>query len=555
MATHARLGHVNGGHALVEALIAAGVDCGFTVPGESFLTVLEALRRRREEFRLISTRHESGATFAAEAYARLSGRPAAVFVSRGPGATNAAIGIHTARQSSTPMVLFVGHVRTRSKGREAFQEIDHHRMFGPVAKAVMEPGSAGDIRRITDRAVRESVAGRPGPVVVVLPRDISEGIVDDASPVPAREEAQPAAAEESVSMALGALAAARLPIIIAGEMVSHEGAQEDLVAFAERLSAPVVSAYRQMDVFPNDHPAYAGHLDINRADFQRDAFARADLVLAVGSRLDGITTEDYSLLRKNQRSIHIYPDRDALHRATAELSLCCHVKPALHRLQADLGNIPAERESWRDGLHAAYLEHACTANGIAQGSVNLASVVQMVAHIAGSEAVLLTDGGSFARWVHRYYRFNKPRRFAGPVSGAMGYAVPGAIGAALACPRAPVITFVGDGGFMMTGQELTTAAREGLKTIIIVCDNQAHGSILHAQWHQFDVDSDYATRLASPDFAGVARAYGVPAWRVERSNAFAAALEAAMEVDGPSLIHLITDQRDIVPGGPQDDVV
>jgi len=546
---------MNGGDALVDALLALGVDTGFTVPGESFLNVLEALRIKRDSFRLVSTRHESGGAFAAEAYGKLSGRPAAVFVSRGPGATNAAIGIHTARQSSTPLLLFVGHVRTRSKGREAFQEIDHHRMFAPVAKAVMEPESAADIQRVTGQAVHESMAGRPGPVVVVLPRDITEARVDDALPAAPVDTTRPRAPAESIQAALDAVSAAQFPIIIAGEMVSHERAENVLVEFAEKLAAPVVTAYRQMDVFPNHHPAYAGHLEINRAAFQRDAFTRADLVLAIGTRLDGITTEDYSLLRADQRLVHLYPDKEVLERAAADVAIHSDVTSALTSLHRELDGFPAGREAWRDELHAAYLD-LCSANAeAAHGAVDLSTVVRVIADTVGDEAVLLTDGGSFARWVHRYYRFSRPRRFAGPISGAMGYAVPGAIGAALACPQAPVIAFVGDGGFMMTGQELTTAAQERLNTTIIVCDNQAHGSILYAQWQQFDGDSDYATRLASPDFVAVARAYGVPAWRVERSAEFPAVLQAAMDGDGPSLLHLVTDQRDIVPGGPEDDVV
>lgn len=546
---------MNGGDALVDALIALGVDTGFTVPGESFLNVLEALRVKRDSFRLVSTRHESGGAFAAEAYGKLSGRPAAVFVSRGPGATNAAIGIHTARQSSTPLLLFVGHVRTRSKGREAFQEIDHHRMFAPVAKAVMEPESTTDIPRITGQAVHESMAGRPGPVVVVLPRDITEAPVDDALPAARVDTTRPRVPAESIQDALDAVSAAQFPIIIAGEIVSHERAENGLVEFAEKLAAPVVAAYRQMDVFPNHHPAYAGHLDINRAAFQRDAFARADLVLAIGTRLDGITTEDYSLLRADQRLVHFYPDKEVLERAAADVAIDSDVTSALTSLHRQLGGFPAERQAWRDGLHAAYLDLSSTKAEEAHGAVELSTVVRVIADTVGDTAVLLTDGGSFARWVHRYYRFSRPRRFAGPVSGAMGYAVPGAIGAALACPEAPVIAFVGDGGFMMTGQELTTAARERLNTTIIVCDNQAHGSILYAQWQQFDGGSDYATRLASPDFVAVARAYGVPGWRVERSADFPAALQAAMDGNGPSLLHLVTDQRDIVPGGPEDDVV
>jgi acetolactate synthase-1/2/3 large subunit len=478
-----------------------------------------------------------------------------VFVSRGPGATNAAIGIHTARQSSTPLLLVIGHVRTRSKGREAFQEIDHHRMFAPVAKAVMEPECAEDIPRVTAQAVHESTSGRPGPVVLVLPRDMTEARIDE---VPAMDRIAPmrhSAPADSIDAAIGAVASARFPIIIAGEMVSYEGAEQVLMDLADKLAAPVVTAYRQLDAFPNHHPAYAGHLDINRAGFQRDAFARADLVLAIGTRLDGITTEDYSLLRTDQQLVHLYPDREVLQRAAAEVAIHADVAPTLATLHGLLDGFPEERATWRDELHAAYLDLSSSNAETAYGAVDLSTVSRVIAETAGDDAVLLTDGGSFARWVHRYYRFSRPRQFAGPISGAMGYAVPGAIGAALACPDAPIFAFVGDGGFMMTGQELTTAARERLKTIVIVCDNQAHGSILYSQWQQFDDDSDYATRLASPDFVGIAHAYGVPGWRIERSAEFPAALASALSVDGPSLLHLLTDQRDIVPGGPEDDVV
>ena len=546
---------MNGGDALVGALLELGVDTGFTVPGESFLHVLEALRRSRSSFRLVSTRHESGAAFAAEAYGRLTSRPAAVFVSRGPGATNASIGIHTARQSSSPLLLFVGHVRTRSKGREAFQEIDHHAMFAPVAKAVMEPQSADDIPPVVARAVHASVSGRPGPIVVVLPRDITEARVEKeiAFESPRPDPLAPSAA--SIEMAARIIANAQFPIIIAGEMVLHGQAETALIELADALAAPVVCAYRQMDVFPNEHAGYAGHLDINRAAFQRAAFAQSDLILAIGTRLDGITTEDYSLIRPHQRLVHVYPDLEILERAGSEASVHGDVATALDELRRSVDGIPQARRDWRDALHASYLSHSCSETARAHGELQLSSVVQVIAETVGERAVLLTDGGSFARWVHRFYRFSAPRRFAGPVSGAMGYAVPGAIGAALAHPDAQVIAFVGDGGFMMTGQELTTAARERMKIIVIVCDNQAHGSILYSQWQQFDLDSDYATRLPSPDFAAIARACAVPAWRVERSEDFPAALAGALAADGPALLHLLTDQRDIVPGDSEDDVV
>ncbi|MDX1487650.1 MAG: thiamine pyrophosphate-binding protein, partial [Acidiferrobacterales bacterium] len=418
---------MNGGQVVVDVLIAHGVDVALTVPGESFLNIIEALRQQRKAIRLISTRHESGAAFAAEAFGRLTARPAAVFVSRGPGASNAAIAIHTAMQGSTPLLLFVGHVRRRSKGREAFQEIDPQQMFASLAKTVLEPASAEEIAAITAQACALATAGRPGPIVVVLPRDLTESAVEpvnvDSPAVRASIDPNP----EDLAGVRGLLAQARHPLIIAGEMVSFENAHVSLVAFAEASGAPVMSAYRQLDVFPNMHPAYAGHLEINRAPFQREAFARSDLVMATGTRLDGITTEDYTWLDPKQRLIHIYPHAASVSRSNAAAGIIADVGVTLDALAKDLPALPEACLDWRNELHRAYLEFSSPDTAPVHGAVNIASVVAELQHLLPDDAVILTDGGSFARWVHRYYRFSRPRGYAGPVSGAMGYAVPGAM--------------------------------------------------------------------------------------------------------------------------------
>jgi acetolactate synthase-1/2/3 large subunit len=538
---------MNGGQVVVDVLVAHGVDVAFTVPGESFLNIIESLRQQQSAIRLISTRHESGAAFAAEAFGRLTARPAAVFVSRGPGASNAAIGIHTAMQGSTPLLLVVGHVRRRSKGREAFQEIDHQQMFAPIAKAVLEPATVEEIAAITARACMLATAGRPGPVVVILPRDLTESVVEpvDVTGSPARGGLDPD--PEHLARAKALLVQARWPLIIGGEMVSFERAHATLVGFAEASGAPVMSAYRQLDVFPNTHPAYAGHLEINRAPFQREAFARCDLVIAAGTRLDGITTEDYTLLGPKQHLIHIYPHAESVARSNADTGIIADVGVTLGALTKDLPPVAEERLHWRAELHQAYLEFSSPDNVPVHGAVNMAAVVAGLQQVLPEDAVILTDGGSFARWVHRYYRFSRPRIYAGPVSGAMGYAVPGAMGAALARPHVPVVAFVGDGSFMMTGQELMTAVEAQLPIKLIVCDNQAQGSILLAQWEQFGKDKDYATRIASPDFVMLARAYGAEASRVIRTEDFAVQFERALVHDGPALLHVITDQRDIAP--------
>jgi len=540
---------MNGGEALVETLVAHGVEHAFTVPGESFLTVLEALRQRQNRVRLVLTRHESGGTFAADAYAKLARKPAAVFVSRGPGATNASIGVHTAMQDSTPLLLFVGHVRVRSKGREAFQEADHHRLFGSLAKAVIEPASAKDIAECTARAWRQATAGRPGPVVVVLPRDLTEADAGEGPlprPVP-RPAAGPSA--EAVSAAAQAVAAAKRPLVLVGECVSYEGAQAALVAFAEASGAPVIAAYRRQDAFPNLHPAYAGHLEINRVGWQKRLLDEADLLVAVGSRLDAITSEEYTLPRAHQRLIMLHPEAEVVSRFQAEPGLVSDLAPALGALTAATGRPPAERLAWRDRLHQAYLDLSTPGSVPVHGEVDLARVTAETMRQVGEEAVLLTDGGSFARWIHRYYRFRRPYTQAGPAVGAMGYAVPGAVGAILARPDVPVIAFSGDGSFLMTGQELSTAVEQRLPIRVVVCDNQVHGSILQGQRTAYGEAGIYATRITGPDFAALARAYGCAGFTVERTDDYPAALAQALAHPGPALLHLKTDDRDIVPFG------
>ena len=538
---------MNGGEVLVETLLAWGVDTAFSVPGESYLPILAAMQRHRNRIRLVTPRHESGVTFAAEAYGKIARRPAAAFVSRGPGATNASIGIHTAMQDSTPLVLFVGHVPTASIGREAFQEIDYHRMYGAVAKAVLEPRSARQIGEVTARALALSVSGRPGPIVVVLPKDLIEGDAGDAA---VREPTiRPIAGPEfdAVKQAAALIDQAKRPLVIAGEMVSFERATPALLAFAEASGAGICAAYRRQDTFPNDHPAYCGHFEINRVGFQDQAWAECDLVIAAGARLDGITTQDFAMIRPDQTLIHIFPDRDVLARWRSTIPLASDVLPALEALAGAVSPPGDERLAWRDRVHQAYRSFATPGEVRIHGAIDMAKVVTAVDRIAPDDSVVLCDSGTFARWVHRYYRFGLPGTQAGPMSGAMGYAVPGALGTCLAKPDAPSIAFVGDGGFLMTGQELTAAVQHELPVKIVLCDNNAWGSILVSQQKKFGEEGEFATRLKSPDFAAVARGYGLPAWTVASTEAFEPAFREALAHPGPTLIHLKLDDRDISP--------
>jgi len=541
---------MNGGAALVATLVAHGVDTAFCVPGESYLAVLEALRQNANRIRLVTNRHESGAAYAACVYGRIARRPGVAFVTRGPGATNASIGVHCAMQDSLPMVLFIGQVPRRELGRESFQEIDYTAMFGTMAKAVLEPASAADVADATARAMQLAVAGRPGPVVVALPEDVTEldaGAVAIPTPRP-RAGAAPTA--EAVAEAARLLAGARNPIVIAGEVVNFEAAQAELAAFAEASGAGVLVAFRCQDALSNEHPAFLGHMGLGRAPFQKELLDTADVVVVAGNRLDAITTEDYKFPRPDQTVILIHPDADAHARGRLpELGIAADVKPALAALARAVGQAPAARVAKRAGFRKAFEAYRAEPAKV-MGKVDMAAVVREVASRVAPDHVLVSEAGNFASWIHRYFPFKGPASQAAPMTGAMGWSVPGALGAKLARPSAEVVAFVGDGGFGMTGQELATAVQEGIKVIVVVVDNGAYGTIL-AHQHRYAGPGQYhGVKLRSPDFAGLGRAYGCAAWRVEATAEFAPAFAAARAHDGPSLIHVVVDVRDISAFGP-----
>ncbi len=450
-------------------------------------------------------------------------------------------------RNSTPLVLFVGHVPTSSKGREAFQEVDYHQMFGKIAKAVLEPEKSSDIADTVARAVTLTTAGRPGPVIVVMPKDITEGDAGD-TPTPAlRPRSRAGMAPDDVTEAAALINAARRPIMITGEMASIDDAHPALVAFAEASGVAAAAAYRRQDTFPNDHAAYFGHLEINRVSFQTKAFDEADLIIAMGCRLDGISTQEFAIPRPDQKLIHIFPDRDVLSRGAAEIASAADLVPALQALAEAVAAPSSARLAWRDELHAAYARFAEPGTVNIYGNVDLAACIAEMQRQVPDDSVILTDSGTFARWVHRYYRFTRPHTQAGPMSGAMGYAVPGGVGATLAKPGATAVAFVGDGGFLMSGQELVTAVQHRLKLVCILCDNGAWGSIMVSQQRRYGEEGVHGTRLQSPDFAKVAEGYGMPSFRVARTEDFGPALAEALTADGPALLHLLLDERDISP--------
>ena len=537
---------LNGGEILVQTLISRQVDTVFFVPGGTYTTVLRALSANANAVRAVATRLESSAVFAAEAYAAVRAKPACVFVSRAPGATNAAIGIHTAMQASRPVVLFVANIPRALEQREAFQEIDYQAMYAPIAKAVFDVQSFHDVARVTARALDLAITGRPGPVVVSVSKDILDGETGEV-PIPAPYRAPRGGPEAgALEAAVAMLDRARRPLLLAGEGVASEGEHAALERLAQASGAGVLAAYRQQDVFDNTHGAWIGQLTLNRTAHITRALTECDLLLVLGSRLDSVTTADYTPFAPGQQRIMVHPEASLFAQWQPDVAMLAHTGPAMRALSERVAAPDAARLAWRAELNAAERASASVGELHIHGDVNLAQVIAHFQRTVGEDAILVSDAGTFGRWLQRYYRHTRPRTSLGPVSGAMGYGVPGGLGASVAAPDARVFVWVGDGGFLMTGHECAAIVQEQLPVKIIVCDNAAWGSILVHQNRRFQ-GWDFGTRLRSPDFTAMALAYGMQAFRVASTAAFADALHGAMQHPGPALIHLLLDARDVSP--------
>ncbi len=538
---------MNGGEVVVETMLSRGVDTIFVVPGSTNVTIMECLSRNQNKIRSVPTRLESAAVFAADAYAAVKKKPACVICSRAPGAANALIGIHNAMQASRPVVLIVSNIPQRLKGREAFQEANYLTMYAPIAKAVFDVNSFNEIAEVMARALDLSVSGRPGPVVVAISRDILDGPEGDPvipkAPAPVRVGPDP----DAVQGAARLIEESKHPIIVGGEMVNFEAGDKDLVAFAEATGAGVMAAYRQEGCVPSDHASYFGHLSLNRLPFQEEALKDCDLVISMGSRFDSVTCADYTMIRPDQKLIMVYPDPSVFSQWQCDVALGSHTVPAMKAITAALKSKPSkDRIAWRDGIHAKEVAFAQPGEIQIQGDIDMAKVIAHFNATVPQDSIMVSDAGTFGRWVSRYYRFNKPDTELSSVSGSMGYGVPGGIGAQVANPDAPVFVWVGDGGFTMTGNECATLAQEDLPVKVIVCDNSGWGSILVGQNKRFE-GWDFCTRLKSPDFATLGRGFGMESWTVRKTDEFPAALEGMLAAKGPAMIHLVQDLRDVSP--------
>jgi acetolactate synthase-1/2/3 large subunit len=538
------------GHALVEALVAQGVDTCFGVPGESYLAVLDGFHEHRERIRFIACRQEGGAAFMAEAQGKLSGRPGVCFVTRGPGATNASIGVHTAFQDSTPMVLFIGQVASDQRDREAFQELDYRQMFGPgtlgLAKWAAQVDSAERLPEYVARAFHTAMQGRPGPVVLALPEDMLTTPIT-APVLPRVEPARAWPAPGGLRELRARLVAAQRPIVIAGGPGWDAEAANALQRFAENWQLPVACGWRFQDSFDNRHPLYAGDVGIGINPKLAARIREADLVIALGIRLGEMTTGGYTLLqapRPTQTLVHIHPGAEELGRVyAADLMLQAAVPAAAKSLEA----LTAPPElPWRAHAAAARADYEANLEAPAVAPMDLAVVVKALQRLLPESTVYTNGAGNYAGWLHRFGVLpglqHHGRTQLAPTSGAMGYGLPAAVAASLLQPHRWVVNLAGDGDFLMNGQELATATGYGAKKLLsIVVDNGTYGTI---RMHQ---ERDYPARVSgsdlfNPDFAALARAYG---WHGEFADSTAdavAALErciAAVESAGcPALLHL-----------------
>jgi acetolactate synthase I/II/III large subunit len=534
------------GHALVEALIAQGVHTCFGVPGESYLAVLDGFHEHREHIRFIACRQEGGAAFMAEAQGKLSGRPGVCFVTRGPGATNASIGVHTAFQDSTPLVLFIGQVASDQRDREAFQEIDYRHMFGPgtlgLAKWVAEVESADRLPEYVARAFRTAMQGRPGPVVLALPEDMLT--TPTAAPVLPRVEPvhawpAPGALRDLRAM----LMAAQRPVLIAGGSGWDAEGAAALQRFSENWQLPTACGWRFQDTFDNRHPLYIGDVVIGINPRLATRIREADLVIALGVRLGEMTTGGYTLLqapKAAQKLVHIHAGPEELGRVyqadlLMQASMACAAK-ALESLAAPT-SLP-----WAATAIAARADYEANLVAPAVEPMDMAVLVKTVQRLVPEDTVYTNGAGNFAGWLHRYGVLPGLQHFGrtqlAPTSGAMGYGLPAAVAAALLHPGRQVVNLAGDGDFLMTGQELATATGYGAKKLIsIVVDNGTYGTI---RMHQ---ERDYPGRVSgsdlyNPDFAALARAYGWQAEFIDHTAAFEPALRRALEAGKPTLLHV-----------------
>ena len=552
--------HRMAGHLLVECLVAQGVDIAFGVPGESYLAVLDGFHEHREDIKFVINRQEGGAAYMAEAYGKLTGRPGVCLVTRGPGATNASIGLHTAFQDSTPMVLLVGDVASHTRDRESFQEMDFSAFFGPatkgLAKRVERIDDASRIPEYIARAFATALHGRPGPVVLVLPEDMLTQQVEMTpltAPLPQVEPLETWMAPGALQEVRGHLLNAQKPMVIVGGSGWTPQAAQALQRFAENWKLPVANAFRFQDTFDNHHPQYAGDVGLAINPKLAKRIQESDLLLVVGARLGEITTGGYEMLKPPklpQKLIHIMAGAEELQRVFfADLAIHASMNAAARSLETLHAPAELAYAAWTQACHLDYLSNLAPQS--LPGPLDMAAVVKCLQHHLPSDAVLSNGAGNFASWLHRFYQYpglaKGLKTQLAPTNGSMGYGVPAGIAAALATKRL-VVTLTGDGDFLMNGQELATAVQFGAKTIVILLNNGMYGTIRMHQEREFPTHVS-GSQLQNPDFAALAKAYGYAGVKVRETAEFEPALLAALARPEGTLIEILLDPEVITTRG------
>jgi acetolactate synthase-1/2/3 large subunit len=537
----------NGGRILVDQLVIHGAELAFCVPGESYLPVLDALSDVQNKIKLITCRHEGGASNMAEAYGKLTGTPGICFVTRGPGATHASIGVHTAFQDSTPMILFIGQVDHKFLEREAFQEIDYRRMFGPLAKWVAQIDRTERIPEFVARAYQVATSGRMGPVVLALPEDMlfADAAVPDARPWQ-RVEAAPT--PESIQQLTKLLEQAERPFVIVGGSGWNRGVCADLQRFVETQGLPVACAFRFQDLVDNTHPNYAGDVGVGINPELAARIKASDLLVCIGARLGEMTTSGYELINAPipaQKLVHIHASAEELGRVYQADLMVNATMPATMRILAALPRLTRTGVEARCAeTHSALL--AWQSRREIPGKLQLWDVLHHLNAVLPADTIVTNGAGNYAGWVQRFYHYRGFRTQLAPTSGAMGYGVPAAIAAKVVHPRRTVVCFAGDGCFLMNGQELATAVQYGANVVFIVVNNGMYGTIRMHQEREYP-GRVHGTSLVNPDFAAYAKSFGAHGEVVESTEAFAPAFERALGCGKPALLELRIDPEGITP--------
>ncbi|MCW5770919.1 MAG: thiamine pyrophosphate-binding protein [Rhodospirillaceae bacterium] len=533
-----------GGQVLIDQLRIHGVDMAFCVPGESYLAALDALHDA-PEIQLVVCRQEGGAAMMADAYGKLTGRPGIVFVTRGPGATNASAGIHISFQDSTPVILFIGQVGRDMADREAFQEIDFRRMFGQMAKWVAQIDDAARIPEYVSRAFHTATAGRPGPVVLALPEDM---LTDRVACADARRyrTARAAPAPDALAELHERLSRAERPLAIVGGGDWDAESVADFQRFAAAWDLPVGTSFRCQSHFDNTRDQFVGDVGIGLIPSLAERVKSADLLLVAGARLGEMTTGGYSLVEAplpRQALVHAYPDPEELGRVyQAALPINAGMKPLA---QALAGLVPPEKKPWASWRHAARADYLDWIKPLPNpGKVQMADILVWLRERLPADAFIVNGAGNYSGWIHKYYQFRRYRTQVGPTSGSMGYGTPAAIAVKLMHPDRIVVNIAGDGCFMMHGQEMATAALYNVPVVNIVVNNGLYGTIRMHQEREYP-KRVIATQLKNPDFAALARAYGAHGETVTETEAFGPAFERCLAAGKPALIDLVVDPEAI----------